>query len=140
MIKIQYLPYPPLLPADPPNQSGTGCLASVNIFTRSATIPPSVLKSKKLVALPVFPTRPVLPILKREIMVNLKDQTNMIYLWTYSSTSFGMEKLMTCVTLLISKPLAATAVATRIGFLPLLKSSRACSRSSCARSPDIQQK
>ena len=41
------------------------------------------------------------------------------HLWTYSSTSFGISKLMTCLMSLMSSPLAATEVATRMGCLPL---------------------
>ena len=47
-------------------------------------------------------------------------------LWICSSISIGM-----------SRPLAAMAVATRIGHVPCLKSYRASSHSSCRRSPRI---
>ena len=40
------------------------------------------------------------------------------YLWTYSSTSPGMSKLKTCFTLGMSRPCAATAIATMIGVWP----------------------
>lgn len=45
-------------------------------------------------------------------------------LWTYSSTSPGMSKLITCFTLGMSSPRAATAVATMIGVCPTLNLSR----------------
>ena len=58
---------------------------------------------KKLVARPRLPILPVLPIL-----------------CTYSSMSLGMSKLMTCFTLGMSRPRAATAVATMMGVCPHL--------------------
>ena len=41
--------------------------------------------------------------------------------------------MTTCITLGMSKPLAATAVATRIGILPVLKSSKAWVLSTLSR-------
>merc|ERR1719317_105568 len=70
------------------------------------------LSLKKEVANPRFPMRPVRPIL-----------------WTYSSTSPGRSKLMTCFTFGMSKPLAATAVATMMGVWPHLNLLRASSLS-----------
>ena len=48
------------------------------------------------------------------------------YLWTYSSISPGMSKLITFWTSGISRPRASTAVAVNIEVLPALKSARAC--------------
>ena len=46
----------------------------------------------------------------------------------------GRSKLMTCFTPGMSRPRAATEVATRMGALPVLKSANASSRSLCKRS------
>lgn len=70
--------------------------------------------------LPTLPTRPVRPIR-----------------WTYSSISLGKSKLITWRTLGISRPRAATAVATRIGYSPVRKANKASSRSRWVRSPWI---
>lgn len=68
----------------------------------------------------MFPQRPVLPMR-----------------WTYSSMLLGRSKFTTCCTSGMSRPRAATDVATRTGHLPERKSARACSRSRCSRSlPD----
>ena len=50
--------------------------------------------------------------------VNMNYQVTFTNLWTYSSTSFGISKLMTCRMSLMSSPLAATDVATRMGCFP----------------------
>ena len=46
------------------------------------------------------------------------------HLCTYSSMSPGMSKLMTCFTLEMSRPRAATAVATMMGVWPHLNLDR----------------
>lgn len=135
-------PAPWLLKADSSNQGGTSCCAcqerktqavitswepiraqSLTLdrtVTRERANPPSTSGSKNDTALPTFPQRPVLPIR-----------------WTYSSMSFGRSKFTTCWTSGMSRPRAATEVATRTGHFPERKSVRASSRSLCSRSlPD----
>uniref|UniRef100_A0A182VF21 Uncharacterized protein n=1 Tax=Anopheles merus TaxID=30066 RepID=A0A182VF21_ANOME len=73
---------------------------------------------KKEVAVPRLPIRPVRPMR-----------------CTYSSTSAGRSKLITCFTFGMSSPRAATAVATRIGQRPQRNRRSASSRSACVRSP-----
>ena len=81
--------------------SGTSCFASDSKSTNPGAI--FIFDSlKNEVAHPVLPARPVRPIR-----------------WTYSSTSDGKSKLITWRTFEMSNPLAATAVATRIGAWPL---------------------
>ena len=83
--------------------SGTSCFASDSKSTNPGAI--FIFDSlKNEVAHPVLPARPVRPIR-----------------WTYSSTSDGKSKLITWRTFEMSNPLAATAVATRIGAWPLWK-------------------
>uniref|UniRef100_A0A8W7PSX2 Uncharacterized protein n=1 Tax=Anopheles coluzzii TaxID=1518534 RepID=A0A8W7PSX2_ANOCL len=69
---------------------------------------------KKEVAVPRLPIRPVRPMR-----------------CTYSSTSAGRSKLITCFTFGMSSPRAATAVATRIGQRPQRNRRSASSRSAC---------
>lgn len=87
------------------------------MVTRARASCPSESGSKKATALPVLPQRPVLPIR-----------------WTYSSMLLGRSKFTTCWTSGMSRPRAATEVATSTGHLPERKSARACSRSRCSRS------
>ena len=55
----------------------------------------------------------------REMSIETQDsQLAVSYLWTYSSTSLGISKLMTCLMSLMSRPRAATDVATRMGCFP----------------------
>lgn len=72
---------------------------------------------KKEVAVPLLPIRPVRPMR-----------------CTYSSMSWGRSKLITCFTSGMSRPRAATDVATSTGARPLLKSRSAASRSCCVLS------
>lgn len=92
-------------------------LTSERTFTRERAIGVSDSGSKKDIALPVFPQRPVRPIR-----------------WTYSSMEEGRSKFTTCCTCSISSPRAATEVATRTGHFPVRKSPSACSLSLCSRS------
>lgn len=80
------------------NQDGTSCLASTRRSNKSLVIF-IFLSLKNEVARPRFPTRPVRPMR-----------------CTYSSISLGKSKLITCFTFEMSSPLAATAVATKLGF------------------------
>lgn len=78
---------------------------------------------KKDTARPVFPQRPVLPMR-----------------WTYSSMLLGRSKFTTCCTCSMSRPLAATDVATSTGHWPVRKSLSAFSRSRCSRSLTREEK
>ena len=78
-------------------QLGTSCLEWMRISIRSLQML-RFLSLKKEVANPRFPTRPVRPMR-----------------CTYSSMSLGRSKFTTCFTLGMSRPRAATAVATRKG-------------------------
>ena len=89
---------------------GCECLMNTNIAFMIYTLIKFLFFSlKKLVARPRLPILPVLPIL-----------------CTYSSMSLGMSKLMTCFTLGMSRPRAATAVATMMGVWPHLNLKVAC--------------
>lgn len=79
-------------------------LTSASTFIRGCAIGLSAWGSKKEIALPILPQRPVRPIL-----------------WTYSSIVEGRSTFITCWTFSISRPLAATDVATRTGHLPVRK-------------------
>ena len=97
-------------------------LTSERTFTRALAILSSLPRLKKLVAFPLCPMRPVLPIL-----------------CTNSSISDGKSKLMTCLTLSMSSPRAATLVAISTGHRPFLKSAKASSLSCCRRSLKINE-
>ena len=97
-------------------------LTSERTFTRALAILSSLPRLKKLVAFPLCPMRPVLPIL-----------------CTNSSISDGKSKLMTCLTLSMSSPRAATLVAISTGHRPFLKSVNASSLSCCRRSLKINE-
>ena len=62
-------------------------------------------------------TSPANPGRERSVEIR-KIRPAITHLWTYSSTSLGISKLMTCLMSLMSRPLAATEVATKIGCLP----------------------
>uniref|UniRef100_W8C5Y1 Protein cappuccino n=1 Tax=Ceratitis capitata TaxID=7213 RepID=W8C5Y1_CERCA len=96
---------------------GISCFVSMSNSNRS----PHILRFFSLkndVATPRLPIRPVRPIR-----------------CTYSSTSEGRSKLITCFTCGMSKPRAATAVATKMGQSPERKQRNASSRSFWVRSP-----
>ena len=97
-------------------------LTSERTFTRALAILSSFPRLKKLVAFPLCPMRPVLPIL-----------------CTNSSISDGKSKLMTCLTLSMSSPRAATLVAISTGHRPFLKSAKASSLSCCRRSLKVNE-
>ena len=113
-------------------------------LTSGLASPAFSLSSKKLVARPVLPTLPVRPILwRRKKIICISNCFRytpvdvLIYLLGHvvtakrlgycisSDTYLKISYLTTCITLGMSRPLAATAVATSIGILPVLKSSRA---------------
>lgn len=77
---------------------GTSCLASSKRSTRSRARL-RLLSLKKLVAKPKFPIRPVLPIR-----------------CTYSSTSDGRSKFITCRTCGISKPIMKNKLVITVLF------------------------
>ena len=64
-LQITMSPPPPHHLPMAPSQSGTPCLASSSTLTRPLAMFLSSFMSKKLVARPVLPTRPVRPILKQ---------------------------------------------------------------------------
>ena len=74
--------------------------------------------AQKLIARPLFPARAVRPMR-----------------WTCTSGSQASSKLTTSSSDLISRPRAATSVATNIRTLPLAKRTRVWSRSRCSKSP-----